>query len=272
MPLRTIRSGVTNHPEKSVLQFVTDNIRQGGIISGFNATEKAGTVDMSVDIHPGTIYAKGTGNAYPISLDTIANVPITLNSSANPLIGVVICFVNLNITPDPDGEGSDVPQFAYIAGLPLADPVPPSIEDIASTIGTTNPFEIICQINVGSQVTAITNENITDMRRRAYIKPSKTISQQTVSGNVGLDAGLADNFELTMEGNIVLQPPTNMLIGDWIYVTLRQDTVGTRTADFSAFTTMSADMSLSTGNNRISSFAIERAPSAYRIYSAGKQF
>ena len=58
MALYTIRSGVNNHPERTVLQFTSDMVRRGGVISGFVTSEKAGGVGMSVDVSAGTRLAR----------------------------------------------------------------------------------------------------------------------------------------------------------------------------------------------------------------------
>jgi hypothetical protein len=275
MALRTIRSGVKNHHENSVLQHLTDMVRNGGVLTenAFRCRERTGGVGMAVEIMPGPLYVKGiSGNAYPIILDSVEEVIVPLNASANPLIATIVCFNNLNHKPEAYGEGKDVPQFVCITGAPSAHPVAPTDEDIQNLIGVINPFDRLCDVVVGSQVTAIVNEDIIDRRQRAYLKVSKNVVRTEGVGEVVLDANVADNFVVNMTGNIVLAQPEGMLVGDWIYLTLKQDSVGTRVVDFSAFTAMSADMSLSIGNGRISEFAIYRNLLGYQIYAAGKQF
>lgn len=272
MALYTIRSGVNNHPEKSVLQFTTDIIRRGGVINGFVASEKAGGAAMSVDVSAGDLYAKNSAEAYPVNNDGIANVAVPLNSSANPQIDLLICYVDLEIAPVADGAGTGIAKFVVIPGTPATSPEAPSESDITSTIGTNTPYELIAQIAVASQATAITNEDIADLRRLPYVKSMRQVNQLEANGSLTLDASQTDTFEVTMTGNITLATPANMSVGDWIYLTLIQDATGGRTLTYTGFAAMSADMSLSSGAGQISNFAIQRTNSGYQIYAAGKQY
>lgn len=272
MALYTIRSGVTNHPERTVLQFTTDMVRRGGVISGLVASEKAGGVGMSVDVSVGTLYAKNTQEAYPVNNDGIVNVAVPLNSSANAQIDTLLCYVDLAITPVADGGGAGIAKFVIIPGTPASSPTAPTQSDITATIGANTPYELLANIYVASQATAITNDDIADLRRNAYIKSVREVATMTASGDLTLDAAQTDTFEVTMSGNITLQTPQNMQTGDWIYLTLIQGSSTARTLNYAAFTSMSADMSLSSGEGAKSNFAIQRTTSGYAIYAAGRQY
>lgn len=272
MALYTIRSGVNNHPEKSVLQFTTDLIRRGGVISGFNTTETAGGASMAVSVSAGDLYAKNTAEAYPVNNDGIVNVSVPLNSSANNQIDALICYVDLEVVPTADGAGTGIAKFVVIPGTPATTPQAPTDSDITSTIGVNTPYELIALISVASQSTAIHNEDITDAKRLPYLKTVRHVEQITTSGTLTLDASQTDTFEVTMTGNITLATPTGMNIGDWIYLTLIQDATGGRTFTYTGFSVMSADMSLSSGAGQVSNFAIQKTTSGYAIYSAGRQY
>lgn len=272
MALYTIRSGVNNHPEKSVLQFTTDLIRRGGVVSGFTTTETAGGASMAVSVSAGDLYAKNTAEAYPVNNDGTVNVNIPLNSSANDQIDVLICYVDLEVVPVASGAGTGIAKFVVIPGTPATNPLPPDDSAITSTIGVNTPYETIAYINVASESTAITNENITDARRLPFMKSVRQVEQITTSGTLTLNASQTDTFEVTMSGNITLATPTGMEVGDWIYLTLIQDATGGRTLTYTGFSVMSADMTLSTGAGQISNFAIQKTFSGYRIYAAGRQY
>ena len=272
MALYTIRSGVENHPEKTVLQFTTDMVRQGGIVTGFDISEKSGGVGMSVDVAPGNLYAKNTAEAYPVNNDGVVNVAVGLNSSANTRIDALVCYVDLSVVPVADGAGTGIAKFGVIAGTPALSPVAPSDSDIKSSIGANTPYELLAYITVASGASAITNENIQDMRRRPFIKTMRTPGVGSASGNLTLDAAITDTFEITMTGNVTLQVPDNMRVGDWIYITFIQDATGGRTLTATGFTAMSADMSLSSAANSRSNFAVQRMISGYAIYAAGRQY
>lgn len=272
MALYTIRSGVNNHPEKSVLQFTTDLIRRGGVISGFTTTETAGGATMAVSVSSGDLYAKNSAEAYPVNNDGIVTVSVPLNSSANDQIDTLICYVDLEVVPTASGAGTGIAKFVVIPGTPATTPQPPTDSDITSIIGVNTPFERIAQIAVASEATAINNEDITDVKRLPYLKSIRQVETMTASGTLTLDASETDTFEVTMSGNITLATPSNMDIGDWIYLTLIQDATGGRTFTYTGFSPMSADMSLSSGANQVSNFAIQKTFSGYRIYAAGRQY
>ena len=272
MALYTIRSGVNNHPERTVLQFTTDMVRRGGVISGFAASEKTGGATMSVDVAAGTLYAENAAEAYPVNNDGIVNVSVPLNTSANAQIDTLLCYVDLELTPVASGGGAGIAQFVVIPGTPSTSPEAPSGADITATIGTNMPYELLANIYVAAQATAITNENITDLRRTPYIKSMREVSQLSASGSLTLDTAQTDTFEVTMNGNITLNVPSGMKVGDWIYVTFIQGSSTARTLNYAAFTAMSADMSLSSGAGARSNFAIQRTSSNYAIYAAGRQY
>lgn len=272
MALYTIRSGVNNHPEKSVLQFTTDLIRRGGVISGFDATETAGGATMAVSVSAGDLYAKNSAEAYPVNNDGIVTVSVPLNSSANDQIDLLICYVDLEVVPTASGAGTGIAKFVVIPGTPATTPTEPSESDITSTIGVNTPYERIARITVASEATAIANEDIEDVKRLPYLKSVRQVETLTSSGTLTLDVGQSDTFEVTMTGNVTLATPQNMDVGDWLYLTLIQDSTGGRTLTYTGFTPMSADMTLSSGAGQVSNFAIQRTNSGYVIYAAGRQY
>ena len=153
--LFTLRSGGTAHPEDSFLQFFGDSIIQAGV-RDLNATENNFRVTqnspagMSVLVNTGRAFVqRGTGNLYPVR-HTISGsvVNISNNASGNPRIDAVILFINLGASPNADS--SNVAVLSAVNGLPSASPVPPTDSDIATAIGTSNPFIRLANVSVAN--------------------------------------------------------------------------------------------------------------------------
>lgn len=166
MPIFTLRTGATGHPEDSVLQTITDQIDASGVYSlvgnDFKAQAQA-TPDLTVKVIKGRAYIEApSGNSYPIRADSDSNVSIPANSSGNPRIDALVLFIDLSAAPNTDA--SNVAKLQVVQGIPAPLPSAPTDGTIQTEIGASNPFLRLANITVASGATSITNANIADTR------------------------------------------------------------------------------------------------------------
>lgn len=166
MPIFTLRTGATGHPEDSVLQTITDQIDASGVYSlvgnDFKAQAQA-TPDLTVKVIKGRAYIEApSGNSYPIRADSDSNVSVPANSSGNPRIDALVLFIDLSAAPNTDA--SNVAKLQVVQGIPAPLPSAPTDGTIQTEIGASNPFLRLANITVASGATSITNANIADTR------------------------------------------------------------------------------------------------------------
>ncbi|QQG43387.1 MAG: hypothetical protein HYW45_04325 [Candidatus Daviesbacteria bacterium] len=166
MPIFTLRTGATAHPEGSVLQDITDTIDTSGVNSANGTDFKVAaqtTPDLTVKVQLGRAYIEASsGNTYPIRADSDSNVSIASNSSGNPRIDALVLFIDLSAAPNTDA--SNVAKLQVVQGTPAPSPVAPTDSAIQTDIGASNPFIRLANITVASGATSITNPNIADTR------------------------------------------------------------------------------------------------------------
>lgn len=277
MSLYTIRSGVTNHPEETFLQHLTDTVRAGGVIdpeTDFLVEEPAGG-GRNVDIAAGHAFVKGsTGSAYPIRNTATITEAINANASGNPRITAVVLYNDLSATPGATDAGDDVAVIATVDGTPGASPVAPSDSEIQSTIGASNPFIRLANVTVASGATGISNSDIQNVARKVHLRSSSPIVTDTYASPLTVDVNESNYHKVVMSGNLTLSEPDNMLIGDWLILELVQDATGSRAVTwFSTIDWMSPDTTLATGANQKTVYLIQKiADGQYMGYLSGKDY
>lgn len=276
MSIYTMRTGVSNHPEKTVLAYLTDSVRSGGLIklTGDNfVVSETNPSALQVQVAAGRAYLKAsTGNAYPVIADAVETLTVDSNATSNPRIDTVVLYVDLNVTPDADNEGKDVAKLSIVKGAPAATPTGATDAEIQTALGTGMPFEKLAKINVAAGATAIINENITDLRERAYLKTPRQVVEVTNKTTITCDCSLSDQFEITATENVTLNLPTNMETGDWLAVVFVQDNVGNRTLTFeSGFAQMNSDLTPNNLPGKATTYMIEKSKNGFRLYLGGRQ-
>ena len=272
-----MRTGVSNHPEKTVLAQLTDIVRSGGMINLSNnnlAVAENNPAALSVTVQAGRAYLKNPsgGNAYPVISDASDTLIVTSNTTSNPRLDTVVVYLDLNAQPDETGEGKDVAKLAILAGTPAVTPVALTDAQIQTALGTLFPFEKLAVISVAAGATAILTENITDVRRRAYLKSPRAVITLTDCAAAAFDAASGDQFEVTADQNFTLNLPANMEIGDWLAFIFIQDSVGNRSLTFhNSFLKMNSDLEPNNLPNKATTYMIEYCTAGYRLYLGGRQ-
>lgn len=274
----TVKTNINNHPETSFLQLIDDLVARGGVVNlatDFIASEKAAGADLSVDISIGRMYLVRNSLARPVWSNAIENVVINSNSSGNPRITTLVKRVDLTSVPASDGQGADIVDVIAVDGTPAASPVAPSTATIEAALGTSDPYEIICDVLVADGATAIQDADITDRRRKVVMRTPRAINP------VDYVASFTPNFndgaeqEMTLEGNVTINTPTNMEVGDRLTLMLPQDVTGSRSITWSVtgLVWMSADTSNNTtASKRTTYVLIKVSDSVFEGYLGGKQY
>lgn len=278
MALFTIRSGVSNHPEKTFLQLYSNLVRNGGIVSldddHYLVSEPSGG-GLNVDIATGEGYVKiSTSDAYPIRNTDTETVAVTANNSGNTRVDAVIAYVDLNETPVEDGGGDDVQKITVVAGTPAGSPTAPDDGAIQSAIGAGNPWIKLAEVAVANGASGISNANITDTRRLVYFRSYAPLLSVAYASTYAHDYSLTSQFRMTLTGNLTLNAPTNMQVGDWLIARFQQDGTGGRTLTLgSGMNPKSPDMTLAGGANQTSTYGITKvADGSFDVFSIGKDY
>lgn len=144
---------------------------QGNVIEGMQLAAQS-SPNMTVQVNPGTCLVPTgtypTSYSYHCAIDTTGGETVTIGtaSGSNPRIDYIVAYVNKSVTPSSSTPNNPNNMFvlADVQGTPAGTPVVPTLSQIQTAIGASNPYIILAQVFVGTGVTQITNGNITDMR------------------------------------------------------------------------------------------------------------
>ena len=266
--LYTIRSGVTNHPESTVLQFETDLLDKSGIISAddFAVIPNSPTPDLSVNVNSGRAYIKRSGNAYPVYNSSQINLAITANSGTQTRYDCVVLYIDMTVIPESTGEATDVAKCEVITGSSSVV----SDDFIISQIGAM-PFIRLADITVPSESSAISANNIASTRYPARFLLKRQDLGVTAITNLATQFNYDANyqFSLTLTSATTIPLPTNLGIGQWIYLTVL-NSGGSLTWN-SSYKQKSADMSIA-DSGKTTDFMITRKSTGYEVFMVGKEY
>jgi len=275
MSIYTKRSGVTNHPETSVLQEFTDVVKKSGVVNP--STDFVVSQDtppsMTISVASGRAYIKGSGNCYPVNSDAAEELTIDNNTSGSSRIDSVVLYIDIAATPNSTGQGADVAKLDIINGTPAASPSAPDDSAIQSAIGASNPFLRLANITVINGETAIETADISNVGQRVFMKSYRPIKSVAYASTVTLDANDGD-ASIVLTGDITLNAPTNMEIGDWLVIKLDNGSASSRSVTWwSGITDKSADVSMASGTNKVTIYSVQKTGSAaYDRYLVGKDY
>lgn len=227
----TIRSGATAHPESIFLAFLSALVSVSGVLSKLSGAIEVtaqSPEDMAVDIAAGVAYLTKNGTARPIIISASESLAITPESSGNDRIDAIVLYIDLAVTPNSDA--SNVAKIVAVAGTPAASPTAPLDADIESSIGSSNPYLRLANVDVANGATEIYATDITDTRVEARwgIIPRNTFVPLTYAATTHIYADEGSKFEITLTGNVVLEFE-NLVAGDVIDIRILQDATGGRT-------------------------------------------
>ena len=226
MSIYTLRSGGSAHPEASVLQTLTDLVRQSGVYdaggSDFQVIEQT-IPDLSVLVGLGKAYIKGD-STYPVRSTADETIAITSNSSGNPRIDAIVLYIDLSATPTADS--SNVAKIFAVLGTPNASPLAPDDSEILTAIGASNPYIRLANVDVASGATQIFDADITDTRPQVYTYIYTEEWVDLVDGaTIDVDLSLGRKFRVTITANRILNL-LNLTNGKTFVLRIKQDGSG----------------------------------------------
>jgi hypothetical protein len=270
-----MRSGVTNHPEASVLQHLTDVTRKGGVINPSTdfVVSEHGAGGLFVDVSSGHAIIKGI-TAYPVRSTATEAVAITANSSGSPRISTIVLYIDTSATPGSTDEANDVAVLASVNGTPASSPVALSDADIQTVIGANNPFIRLADVEVASGATGISNSNITNSEMRVFLHSPSPKYPITYAATVTPNFNNSNKQYVVLTGDITVNAPTNMEQGEFLQLEFVQDGTGGRAITwFSTITWLSPDTTMNTDANKKTVYAIEKTGDAtFNGYLVGKEY
>lgn len=276
-----IRSGASAIPEESIAHLDLELIYQSGVVdpSSHWLVYENNPKAMNVLVAIGRGYFKKTGMTYNGYSDAINTVAITANSSGNPRVDAIVAYVDLSASAGTDATG--VLKIVAIAGTPASSPVAPDDTAVQASVGAGNPFTRIANVAVANGASTIANANITDTRVSALLKVTAGIKDTRLIGaivntskmekitlndsaTINVDCSLGQYFEVTIAGNRTLNI-INYVIGQTIYIDVKQDATGSRTLAFGADVKFPYDsaFTLTTTANKVDSLV-------FRCYDTNK--
>lgn len=277
MAIYTLRSGVDNHPEDSVLQQLTDIVRKGGLVNpstDFLVSEPGGG-GLNVDVADGSAYVKSsTSNCYPVRNTATETVAINSNSSGNPRITSIVLYIDLVSSPDPTGGADDVAKLIAVDGAPAGSPVAPNSSAIQSAIGANDPYLVLANITVANGATGISSENISNIASRVFFQSISGIYEMTFNASQSIDYLNGNKQRVIATDDVTFSAPSNMEIGDSLMIIFTQDAGGTNAITwFSGITWLSPDYGENTDGDAVSVFTITKTgSSSYLGFMAGKEY
>jgi len=277
MAIYTIRSGVENHPESTVLQSLSDMVRASGVVSpssDFLVGEASGG-GLNVDVAVGEAYIKGaTTNAYPVRSTTVATQEISANSAGNSRIDALVLYIDLSETPDPSGAGDDIALLAVVEGTPASSPVAPSDSAVQADVGASNPFLRLANITVADSATGISEGDIDNVSKRVFMQTYSPIYEADFTASWTPDYLNSNKQKIELTDDITLSDPTNMEIGDLLQIEFVQDATGDWAVTwFTTITWLSADTTMNTDASAKTVYVIEKTgDDTYNGYLAGKEY
>lgn len=150
----------------------------GEIASGL-AVQAQSSPNMSIKVTYGTAFIPTGSGANKQSLlarlDTLAgaDVTITTANATNPRNDVIVGYYDLAVIDTSNVNNPGAFKFIAVSGAPASTPADPSPTTIQSAVGGSNPYVILGRVRVNAGATAITNTNITDLRKYAAGTPEK---------------------------------------------------------------------------------------------------
>ena len=215
MSIYTMRSGATAHPEDSVLQYITDMIRVGGVIdlgtdNNFKVTEKGAGTDMSVDIAVGRCFIKGSANTYPVRNTDTINQAISSNTDGNPRKDAIVFYVDL--AESPTATADDVVKVAVVEGTAAASPVAPTDGAIQTAVGASNPFLRMANVTVAHNETTIDDVDIADTRVQFKTKHMLNADTKSFSATPTYNVSEVNDWIMTLTANLTSMTVTGYTV------------------------------------------------------------
>lgn len=153
---------------------ILSKLYQGQVALGLNVVAN-GSPNMTVTCNAGVgRIPTGSGSAtydYYVGQDAATTgITIATADGSNPRRDYIVGYVNKAVVPSTGVTNNSNNMFVIVAvaGTPAAVPSDPSVGQIQTAIGASNPYIILARVRVAAADTDITNSDIDDLRQAIY--------------------------------------------------------------------------------------------------------
>ncbi len=154
--------------ESGHIKAIADIFGNLGVCKGLSVGVP-GTLGMTVQVAIGSALVPYNDYCYQAWIDSIATVGIPTADTSNPRIDRIIAYVDVAMTPQQTTSNNPgMFKFVDVPGTPAASPVAVS-DNAVNTAVSNNPWIELSHVLVGTGVTQIPADKITDMRTFAKL-------------------------------------------------------------------------------------------------------
>ena len=193
------------HSPAALTQLMRDAL-SGEVADGLDVVAGSG---MNVTVNAGTALV-GRDPSYSINVIGTETVNVGAASPSNPINAVIVAYVDRNVAGDQSvtDNTNDVFKLKAISGAAASNPADPTNSAIQAAIGASNPFIILARVKKRAGATAISSNDITDLRKMMTLPNGRINNANLISDGTIESKNIKD-------GSILPQKLSSIARGDY---------------------------------------------------------
>lgn len=193
------------HSPAALTQLMRDAL-SGEVADGLDVVAGSG---MNVTVNAGTALV-GRDPSYSINVIGTETVNVGAASPSNPINAVIVAYVDRNVAGDRSvtDNTNDVFKLKAISGAAASNPADPTNSAIQAAIGASNPFIILARVKKRAGATAISSNDITDLRKMITLPNGRINNANLISDGTIESKNIKD-------GSILPQKLSSIARGDY---------------------------------------------------------
>ena len=193
------------HSPAALTQLMRDAL-SGEVADGLDVVAGSG---MNVTVNAGTALV-GRDPSYNINVIGTETVNVGAASPSNPINAVIVAYVDRNVAGDQSvtDNTNDVFKLKAISGAAASNPADPTNSAIQAAIGASNPFIILARVKKRAGATAISSNDITDLRKMTTLPNGRINNANLISDGTIESKNIKD-------GSILPQKLSSISRGDY---------------------------------------------------------
>lgn len=205
MTRRVFNYGGGMHSPAALTQLMRDAL-SGEVADGLDVVAGSG---MNVTVNAGTALV-GRDPSYSINVIGTETVNVGAASPSNPINAVIVAYVDRNVAGDRSvtDNTNDVFKLKAISGAAASNPADPTNSAIQAAIGASNPFIILARVKKRAGATAISSNDITDLRKMTTLPNGRINNANLISDGTIESKNIKD-------GSILPQKLSSISRGDY---------------------------------------------------------
>lgn len=205
MTRRVFNYGGGMHSPAALTQLMRDAL-SGEVADGLDVVAGSG---MNVTVNAGTALV-GRDPSYNINVIGTETVNVGAASPSNPINAVIVAYVDRNVAGDRSvtDNTNDVFKLKAISGAAASNPADPTNSAIQAAIGASNPFIILARVKKRAGATAISSNDITDLRKMMTLPNGRINNANLISDGTIESKNIKD-------GSILPQKLSSIARGDY---------------------------------------------------------